>query len=34
MMNDRIQYLLDKQKVCPLDKEERLELIQLMGEEE
>ena len=26
----RLKYLLDKEKVCPLDKEERLELYQLL----
>ena len=29
----RLEYLLDKEKVCPLDKAERYELQQLINEE-
>ena len=29
-MNKRLKYLLDKEKVCPLDKEEMWELEQLL----
>lgn len=32
-MNKRLKYLLDKQEVCPLDKEEIYELESLKGEE-
>lgn len=32
-MNQRLQYLLDKDKVCGLDKEERYELEELSKED-
>lgn len=31
-MNKRLKYLLEKEKVAGLDKQERYELIKLMGE--